>query len=73
MRIGVFPQGGVAAHHVSVELKGAVGGETPRPAIGILRVDRLAIARAQFLDGELSIQTSSIAASAPRFRRPADL
>jgi len=46
VRIGVLAQSRVTADYVSIEFERAVGLEAARPSVRVLRVNRLAVARA---------------------------
>jgi len=60
VRLSVFAQRLVAAHDMAVEFECAIRQKASRPPLRILSVDRLAIARAQLLDGELFDPSLSI-------------
>src|SRR5262249_46648446 len=51
--LGIFGQGDAAADGPAVELEDPVECEAPGPALGVLGVNRMAIAGTQFLDGQL--------------------
>jgi hypothetical protein len=71
MDLGVFPKRGTSPNRGTVDLERSIGCETLSPTFGVVRINGVAVKRAQLMDGELlepvvhALLSSAQAASEP--------